>query len=186
MSSWPGRNSPTERLRPDAVGGSGRAPTPWRPAVGHTSLMNIFEALRVSHETQRALSARLLASPPQGPERHKVFLELKRELLAHETAEERCFYVPLFEHDATVNASRHAVGEHHEIDEMVEDLEKQELNAAGWMAGAQKLCDKIHHHLKEEETKFFQEAGKVLTETQKMALARDYEAEFLSMRMKEH
>ena len=147
--------------------------------------MNIFEALRVSHETQRALAARLLASDPQGPERHTIFLELKRELKAHETAEERCFYVPLFDHDATVNSSRHAISEHHEMDEMVEDLEQQELNAPGWMAAARKLCEKVEHHLKEEETKFFQEAGKVLTEAQKLSLAKEYEAEFLSLRMKE-
>ena len=147
--------------------------------------MNIFEALRVSHETQRALAVRLLASEPQGAERHRIFLDLKRELLAHETAEERCFYVPLFEHDSTVNASRHAISEHHEIDEMVEDLEQQELNAPGWMAGARKLCEKIEHHLQEEETKFFQEAGKVLTEQQKQSLAKEYEAEFLTLRIKE-
>lgn len=144
--------------------------------------MNIFEALRISHETQRALSARLLASPPDGPERHRIFLEFKRELLAHETAEERCFYVPLFDHDATVNAARHAIAEHHEMDEMVEELEQQELNAPGWMAGAKKLCEKVLHHLEEEETKFFQEAGKALGEAQKLSLAKDYEAEFLTLR----
>jgi hypothetical protein len=147
--------------------------------------MNIFEALRVSHETQRALSARLLASEPDAPERQRVFLDLRRELLAHETAEERCFYVPLIDHDATVDAARHAIAEHHEMDEMVEDLQGQDLNDAGWIAGAKELCDKIEHHLKEEETKFFQEAGKVLTEAQKVSLAKDYEAEFLTLRTKE-
>jgi hypothetical protein len=147
--------------------------------------MNIFEALRVSHETQRALSARLLASEAGSPDRGRIFRELKRELLAHETAEERCFYVPLFDHDATVDAARHAISEHHQMDEMVEDLEGQELNAPGWMAGAKKLCDKIEHHLNEEETKFFQEAGKVLTEGQKTTLARQYEAEFTTLRVKE-
>ena len=147
--------------------------------------MNIFEALHVSHETQRALSARLLASEPGTPGRHRVFLDLKRELLVHETAEERCFYIPLIEHDATVDAARHAIAEHHEMDEMVEDLEGQAFNAPGWMAGAKKLCEKVGHHLKEEETTFFQEAGKVLTEAQKLALAKDYEAEFLTMRTKE-
>lgn len=146
--------------------------------------MNIFEALRVSHENQRELSARLLASAADTPERQQVFLELKRELVAHETAEERCFYVPLFEHDTTVDAARHAISEHHEMDEMVEDLEKQETNAPGWMAGAKKLCEKIEHHLGEEETKFFQEAGKVLTEGQKVSLAKDYEAEFTTLRVK--
>ena len=147
--------------------------------------MNIFEALRVSHQTQRALSARLLASEPDSPERHRVFLDLKRELLAHETAEERCFYVPLIEHDTTVDAARHAIAEHHEMDEMMEDLQGQERNAPGWMAGAKKLCEKVEHHLQEEETRFFQEAGKVLSGAQKVSLAKDYEAEFLSLRTKE-
>jgi hypothetical protein len=147
--------------------------------------MNIFEALRVSHQTQRELSARLLVSLSDSPERQKVFVELKRELIAHETAEERCFYVPLFEHDATVDASRHAIAEHHQMDEMVESLEEMDPDSAEWRGCAQKLCDKIEHHLTEEERKFFQEAGKVLTEAQKMSLAKDYEAEFTTLRVKE-
>ncbi|MBA3771214.1 MAG: hemerythrin domain-containing protein [Ramlibacter sp.] len=147
--------------------------------------MNIFEALRVSHETQRALSARLLASEAEGPERQQIFLDLKAELLAHETAEERCLYVPLFEHDVTVDASRHAIAEHHEMDEMVEDLEELVGDSVQWMAGARKLCAKVEHHLTEEENKFFQQAGKVLTEAQKLALAKEYEAEFLTLRVKE-
>ena len=116
---------------------------------------------------------------------HRIFLDLKRELLAHETAEERCFYIHLIDHDATVDAARHAISEHHQMDEMVEALEHQELSAPGWMAGAKKLCEKIEHHLHEEETKFFQEAGKVLTEAQKASLAKDYEAQFLTLRTKE-
>jgi len=147
--------------------------------------MNIFEALRVSHETQRALSARLLASEPDGAERQDIFEELKAELLAHETAEERCLYVPLFDHDVTVDEARHAIAEHHEIDEMVEDLEELVGDSVQWMQGARKLCDKIKHHLSEEETKFFQQAGKVLTEAQKLSLAKEYEAEFLTLRVKE-
>jgi hypothetical protein len=147
--------------------------------------MNIFEALRVSHETQRALSARLLASQDDQPERLHVFAQLKRELLAHETAEERCFYVPLFEHDTTVDAARHAIAEHHEMDEMVEGMEQMDHRSPEWMQCAVKLCDKIEHHLTEEERRFFQEAGKVLTEQEKNSLAKDYEAEFLTLRTKE-
>jgi hypothetical protein len=147
--------------------------------------MNIFEALRVSHETQRDLSSRLLASMDDSPARRQVFVELKRELMAHETAEERCFYVPLFEHDTTVDAARHAIAEHHEMDEMVEGLEQMAAGSPQWLACAQKLCDKIEHHLREEEHKFFQEAGRVLTEAQKVSLAKDYEAEFTTLRVKE-
>ena len=84
-----------------------------------------------------------------------------------------------------LDASRHAIAEHHQMDEMVEDLEGNDLTGTGWMAGARKLVEKVEHHLKEEETKFFQLAGKVLSEEQKVRLAREYEAEFLTLRTKD-
>jgi type I site-specific restriction endonuclease len=147
--------------------------------------MNIFHALKVSHENQRELSARLLASKPATDERAHVFEELKRELSAHETAEERCFYVPLFEHDQSVDLSRHAIAEHHEMDEMVEHLEQVDPHAAEWQECCKKLCDKIEHHLNEEEQKFFPQAGEVLSDEQKHQLGLDYEAEFATLRIKQ-
>jgi hemerythrin-like domain-containing protein len=147
--------------------------------------MNIFEALRVSHETQRELSARLLADIRDRSERDRIFQDLKHELVAHETAEERCFYVPLFEHDSTVDASRHAISEHHEMDEMVEALEQMDAGSAQWRDCVQKLCDKIEHHLTEEEQKFFAQARRVLPERQRDELGKQYEAEFLTLRVRE-
>ena len=144
--------------------------------------MNIFHALIASHQTQRALAAQLLAAPAEGKDRHRLFLELKAELAAHETAEERCFYVPLFEHDLTVDLSRHAIAEHHEMDEMVEDLEGVDTRTPEWEANARKLCEKVEHHLGEEENKFFAQAGQVLTDEQKESLGSDYEAERASLR----
>lgn len=146
---------------------------------------NIFQALLVSHQNQRELYARLLASQPATPEQQHVFEELKAELAAHETAEERCFYVPLFEYDQSVDLSRHAIAEHHEMDEMVEHLEKLDPHAAEWQECCRKLCDKIEHHLDEEEQKFFPQAGEVLTEEQKRKLGVDYEAEFTTLRLKQ-
>lgn len=147
--------------------------------------MNIFQALLVSHQTQRELYARLLASKPASEERQHVFEELKSELVAHETAEERCFYVPLFEFDRSVDLSRHAIAEHHEMDEMVEHLEKLDPHAAEWQECCQKLCHRIEHHLDEEEQKFFPQAGEVLSDEQKRQLALDYEAEFTTLRLKQ-
>jgi len=147
--------------------------------------MNIFQALLVSHREQRELAARLLASKPATEERQHVFEELKAELAAHETAEERCFYVPLFQHDQSVDLSRHAIAEHHVMDEMVEHLEKVDPHAAEWQECCQKLCAKIEHHIDEEEQKFFPQAGEVLSEEQKLSLAKDYEAEFTTMRIKQ-
>jgi hemerythrin-like domain-containing protein len=147
--------------------------------------MNILEALRVSHQTQRELYARLLADIRDESERQHVFQELKRELVAHETAEERCFYVPLFEHDSTVDAARHAISEHHQMDEMVEDLEKMDGGSSQWRDCVNKLCDKIEHHLTEEEQKFFPQARRVLPENQRETLGKDYEAEFLTLRVRQ-
>lgn len=147
--------------------------------------MNIFQALLVSHREQRELYARLLASKPATGERQHVFEELKAELAAHETAEERCFYVPLFQHDQSVDLSRHAIAEHHVMDEMIEHLEQVDPHAAEWQECCQKLCEKIEHHLNEEEQKFFPQAGEVLSDEQKLSLARDYEAEFTTLRLKQ-
>lgn len=147
--------------------------------------MNIFQALIVSHQTQRELCAQLLAAKQASDESLRLFDELKKELAAHETAEERFFYVPLFEHDSTVDASRHAIAEHHEMDEMVEDIEKLDPHAAEWMQGLQKLCHQVEHHLKEEEDKFFPQAGEVLTEEQKETLAGEYQQEHAALRARE-
>jgi hemerythrin-like domain-containing protein len=147
--------------------------------------MNILEALRVSHRTQRELSARLLADMQDATERRRVFGELKSELVAHETAEERCFYVPLFEHDATVDAARHAIAEHHQMDEMVEALEQMDGASAQWRECVHKLCNKIEHHLTEEEQKFFPQARRVLGDGQRESLGKQYEAEFLTLRVRE-
>ena len=147
--------------------------------------MNIFQALMVSHGTQRELAARLLAAGPGTPECEQVFEELKAELAAHETAEERCFYVPLMQHDEAMDLSRHGIAEHHEMDEMVEYLEKADPHAAQWQECCRKLCAKIEHHLNEEEQKFFPKAGEILDDAQKIQLGRDYEAEFMTLRIKQ-
>ena len=140
--------------------------------------LNIFEALRESHERQRELYRQLIETRGDTPERQTLFEQLKAELLAHELAEERHFYIPLMEHDAGIDLSRHAIAEHHELDEMVESLEEADPATPTWLPLARKLADKVEHHLKEEEHRFFQMAGKLLTDKQKMQLAKDYLATY--------
>ena len=68
--------------------------------------MNIYEALRQSHETQRALCAELLASEPNVQTRKQLFKTLKVELEAHAAAEERFLYCPIMMEDAGLSISR--------------------------------------------------------------------------------
>ncbi|MBC3948788.1 MULTISPECIES: hemerythrin domain-containing protein [Pseudomonas] len=140
--------------------------------------MNIFEALRESHDRQRNYADILVKTSGDNIERVEAYKQLKAELQAHETAEERFFYIPLMEHDNGIDLSRHAISEHHEMDEMMETLDETEMSSPAWLATAKKLSEKVHHHLKEEEQKFFQMAGKLLDEQQKQSLAGKYVKEY--------
>jgi len=140
--------------------------------------VNIFEALRESHERQRTYAKALIHTSGDSPERVEAYKQLKSELQAHATAEERHFYIPLMEFENGVDLSRHAIAEHHEMDEMMEALDATEMSSPGWLVTAKKLSEKVHHHLKEEEQKFFQMAGKLLNDKQKETLAGQYEKEY--------
>ena len=140
--------------------------------------MNIFEALRESHDRQRTYADALIQTSGDTPERVEAYKQLKSELQAHETAEERHFYIPLMEFDNGVDLSRHAIAEHHEMDEMMEELDETEMSSPAWLVAAKKLAEKVNHHLEEEEQKFFQMAGKLLDDKQKETLAGQYEKEY--------
>ncbi|MEO2104379.1 MAG: hemerythrin domain-containing protein [Actinomycetota bacterium] len=136
----------------------------------------IFEALRESHQTQRTLLDQLVKTHGDSDGRRELFDRLKAELEHHALAEERHFYVPLMEHDLTQEKSRHSVAEHHEMDELVEELESTDMSSPGWIATARTLKERVEHHLDEEEQEVFQMAGKALTDTQKAQLATKYRA----------
>lgn len=141
----------------------------------------IYDALRESHETQRSLCRKLLRSKPGDPRRGELFRELKIELAAHAAAEERFLYAPILMFDAGLDVSRHALHEHHEMDELVEKLEEGEPGDRGWMNTAKALSHKVHHHLREEEKKFFQVSGKILGPRQKVSAAKKYRKDFARM-----
>jgi Mg2+ and Co2+ transporter CorA len=147
--------------------------------------MDIFDALIRSHELQRAICARLLSDIGERQQRSDDFEQLKLELAAHETAEERAFYVPLLEHDETVEAARHGIAEHHEMDEMVEDIGKLAQGSAEWLELMGKLVRRLEHHLKEEEDKWFPLARRILPRTELQELGEPYQEEHDRLKAKE-
>ena len=141
----------------------------------------IYDALRESHEIQRSLCRKLLRAKPGTQDRISLFKALHTELAAHAAAEERFLYAPVLMHDAGLDSSRHALHEHHEMDELVEDLHKADAEGGQWLAVARKLSKKVHHHLREEEKKFFQVTGKILTDPQKVQAAKKYRKDYARM-----
>ena len=144
--------------------------------------MKIFEAIREDHEKQRLLMKVLVETSGASASREKYFKELKAELAKHAIAEERYFYMPLMESDQTIEPSRHAIAEHHEIDELVETLVQTDMSSSAWLVHMKSLQERVLHHLNEEEHEFFQQAGKVLSAHQKEQLASQYKNEMLTQR----
>jgi hypothetical protein len=142
----------------------------------------LFDAIRESHDLQRDLCRKVTASRGDAATRQLLFLQLKVELMAHAAAEERFLYVPLLMTDGGLDVSRHALHEHHEVDELLEDLTTRNKQQPGWLTIAKKLSFKVRHHLKEEESKFFKVAGRLLSTTRKNQLGRDYAREIVRMR----
>ncbi len=141
----------------------------------------IYDALRESHDVQRTLFRKLLRSKPGSQERLDLFRQTRLELAAHEAAEERYLYVPMMMHDLGLSASRHALHEHHQIDELLEDLQALDPAGEAWLEHAKVLSKTVHHHLREEEQRFFQVSGKLLSESQKLRLAGQYRRDHLRM-----
>jgi hypothetical protein len=144
--------------------------------------MTIFESLRADHMIMRDLAEKLLATHGDSEARTLIYGALKQEMLAHEKAEERFFYVPLIEFDMTQEKARHSISEHHELDEYLEDLDALEFSSPSWLKLATHMVERLLHHMGEEEHEIFQVAGKVLPEKSKTALARDYVALMASER----
>ena len=142
---------------------------------------NIYDALRESHGVQRKLCRQLVRTKADDPRALEIFGELRVELAAHAAAEERFLYAPILLDDLGLKPSRHALSEHHEIDELVEALGKARKTPEAWPELAKKLSRKVHHHLKEEETKFFQLSGKILSDRQKSSLAGKYRRDLKRM-----
>lgn len=140
----------------------------------------IYDRLRESHERQRGLFRKLLRTKP-GQERQTHFTALRLELAAHAAAEERFLYAVILMQDAGLESSRHALAEHHDIDEIIEDMQKLDKAGTAWLAKARELSHKVHHHLREEEKKFFQVSGKILSKTAKVRLAREYQKDYQRM-----
>lgn len=139
--------------------------------------MDIFAALRSDHEKQRLLMKVLLDTTGDSASRRDFFLDLKFQLKRHSIAEERHFYMPLMKLDNTIELARHAIAEHHDIDEFIAQLEQTDMSSPVWLKTMKDLQHKVLHHIAEEEREFFQQAGKNLTALQKTELAVQYQAE---------
>jgi hemerythrin-like domain-containing protein len=135
---------------------------------------NLFDVLREDHQRQRTLADLLAQTRGDSEGRDELFTKLRDELERHAEAEERTLYRSLMAHDSTMDMARHSVAEHHELDELLEKLAETDRSSPAWKATARKLCDRVHHHVDEEEREVFPWAGRVLTDEEKLDLGEAF------------
>lgn len=136
--------------------------------------MKIFKAIKQDHDIQRDLCKKIVQTSGASEERQKLWTQLKKELEVHAVAEERHFYAPLIDTDKMQEDARHGIAEHHEMDELIEELDNTDMSSPHWLATLEKLVDKVEHHLEDEEEEFFDKADNVYSLEEEESLAKDY------------
>ena len=137
--------------------------------------MKIYEAIKNDHEIQRELCDKIMKTSADSKERNELWQELKKELEVHEVAEERHFYEALIETDKMQEDARHGMAEHHEMDELIEELDNSDMSSAHWLKTLGQLIEKVNHHLEDEEKDFFKKAKKVYSSEKADKLADEYQ-----------
>ena len=146
--------------------------------------MNILDALRISHVTQRALVDRLVQTQGDTLERRAIVSSLQRELAAHAAAEERYFYLPLSACCQQPQLAPAGMAEHRQLDQLMHALALADPRSPAWRLDAQALHGKVHQHLEAEERSWFPLAGTALGGADLVSLARQYEGEFVLQRVR--
>lgn len=123
---------------------------------------DIFARLIADHDKHRDLLAQLEGSKP-GDKRTALFEELTKELKAHASAEEQALYSTMMRKPPTTDETRHSVAEHHEIEEMLNDLAATDAASKAWDEKFAELAHRYTHHIDEEEEEHFPDFSQHLT-----------------------
>lgn len=147
---------------------------------------DIFQALIAKHEIQRNLCGKIekLLNQDDWDAAKAAYPELQLELQAHAAAEERHLYIPVMQHDNGLDLSRHAITEHHEMDELMAVLNDGRTGRECWLEHCRKLIHEVRHHLEEEEQEFFKDARKILDNPTQQRLGALYQVEHAEFEQK--
>lgn len=125
---------------------------------------DIFSRLKQDHDKHRNLLDRLIDTTGANAERETLFVELTKELKGHAAAEEQALYSTMLRKPPTTADTRHSVAEHHEIDEMLNDLAATDMATPAWATKFKALDHRYRHHIDEEENEHFPEFEDYLTD----------------------
>lgn len=123
----------------------------------------IFARLKQDHDRHRELLDRIHATHGESEDRETLFTALTKELKSHAAAEEQALYSTMLRKPETTDETRHSVAEHHEIDEMLNDLAATDMATGGWLTKFKTFEHRYRHHIEEEEEDHFPDFETYLT-----------------------
>lgn len=136
------------------------------PATKFRGNPDIFGRLVEDHDRHRALFAMIEETEGKSPDRQKLFKELVKEVKAHAAAEEQALWSTVMRNPDTTDVARHAVAEHKELDEMLDDLAARDMASSGWLKRFAGAKEEYLHHIGEEEQEQFVDAEKTLGDSE--------------------
>lgn len=125
---------------------------------------DIFARLKQDHDRHRKLLDQVRETAISQDERESIFVELTKELKGHAAAEEQALYSTMLRKPPTTADTRHSVAEHHEIEEMLNDLAATDMASGEWSTKFKEFDHRYRHHIDEEEEEHFPEFESYLTD----------------------
>lgn len=136
---------------------------------------DIFDRLRADHDRQRDLLERLEALDGDSPQRRSLFEEFTKEAKGHAAAEEQALYSTMMRKPEMTSDARHSVAEHHEIEELLNDLAATDPTTDEWNESFDELRHQYLHHIDEEEEEMFPHFASGVSEEDAMWMRQVFE-----------
>jgi len=159
--------------------GTGRALVGFSPEHSQgTDMSNqdeIFARLIADHDKHRALLAQLAETGDDEAERYRLLEAFTKEAKAHAAAEEQALYSTMMRKPETTDETRHSVAEHHEVEEMLNDLAATDMSSDAWLEKFKELRHRYEHHIDEEEEEHFPDFADHLTDENREHMKRVFE-----------
>jgi Hemerythrin HHE cation binding domain. len=133
------------------------------PATKFRGDPTIFGTLIEDHDKHRALIGQLEQTHGASKDRERLFEELTFELKGHAAAEEQALWSTVLRKPEITEEGRHAVAEHKELDDLLNDLAATDMSSGAWLSKFRKLKKEYFHHIDEEEQEIFYAVEKSLT-----------------------
>ena len=137
-------------------------------------MTTIYETLKADHDKHRDLLARLEETSGDSETRRKLWREFFYDVGGHAAAEEETFYGPMIKTEDGQPHARHSVAEHHELDELMQELNEMDMSSPGWLTRFKTLRHDYEHHIDEEEQDIFPCAKETIGEDKDGSIAKAF------------